>query len=116
MLMCYNLFVKNSRPKFLDNTLSIFGQADKTCFIDRATLDVFIGKLKERIDKDKPIGSAWRVEEYKDHLDGGGQISIERADSVDSTVARVQYKEVAKVLRYSTERGRFINIAYRLED
>ena len=114
--MCYNLFVKSSRPKFLDNTLSIFGQADKTCFIDRATLDVFIGKLKERIDKDKPIGSAWRVEEYKDHVDGGGQINIERADSPVSSVARVQYKEVAKVLRYSIERGRFIDVSYRLED
>lgn len=116
MLMCYNLFVKNSRPKFLDNTLSIFGKADKTCFINRETLDVFIGKLKERIDKDKPIGSAWRVEEYKDLVDGGGQINIERADSPDSSVARVQYKEVAKVLRYSIERGRFIDVSYRLED
>ena len=116
MLMCYNLFVKNSRPKFLDNTLSIFCNADRTCFLDRGTLDHFIGNLKKQIEKDKPIGSSWRVGEYKDPVDGGGQINIERSDLPDMTVARVQYKEVAKVLRYSTERGRFIDIAYRLED
>lgn len=116
MLMCYNLFIKSSRPKFLDGTLSTFNQADKTCFVNRATLDIFIDALKKRIEEDKPIGSAWRVADYQDSVDGGGQISIERADVPDMTVARVQYKEVAKVLRYSIERGRFINIAYRLED
>ena len=40
--MCYNLFVKNSHPKFLTETLSVFNQAENTCFLDRATLDRFI--------------------------------------------------------------------------
>lgn len=116
MLMCYNLFIKNSRPNFLTETLSIFNQADKTCFLDRATLDRFINNLKKQLEKDKPVGSSWRIWEYKDPVEGGGQISIERSDVPDMTVARVQYKNVAKVLRYSTERGRFIDVAYRLED
>ena len=116
MLMGYNHFVKSSYPKFLNDTLSIFAQADKTCFLNRATLDVFIDNLKKQIEKDKPVGSTWRIAEYKDPSDGGGQISIERSEVPDMTVARLHYAEVAKVLRYSPERGRFINIAYRLED
>ena len=104
MLMCYNLFVKNSHPKFLTETLSVFNQAENTCFLDRATLDRFINNLEKILEKDKPIGSSWRVKEYIDPLDRGGQINIERSDLP------------AKVLRYSTERGRFIDIAYRLED
>ena len=93
-----------------------FNQAENTCFLDRATLDRFINNLEKILEKDKPIGSSWRVKEYIDPLDRGGQINIERSDLPDMTVARVQYKKVAKVLRYSTERGRFIDIAYRLED
>lgn len=117
MIMCYNLFIKNKTPKFLEATLRIFETANHAGFLTKNDLDIFISNMQTQLEKDRPVGSSYVITDYKDATRVyAGQINIERKDVLDSSLARFQYSDCAKVLRWTPDRDRFINVIYRLED
>lgn len=115
MIICYNHFTKASTPKFLQNALSILGQAQGAAFLTRADLGVFVNNIRKRLHQDRPVGSSWDVTDIR-YADGSGQVSVYRTDNPDGIAARFQYQECRKVLRWETGRDRFFDIIHRIED
>lgn len=117
MIICYNMFVKSNTPKFLDRTLDKFLQADRVCFLTMDDLRIFITEIESRLTKDRPVGSSYRVSHNERPFgEEGGQVTIERDDVPDMTMARFQYQHCKAVLRYSAGTDKFINVMYRVED
>lgn len=118
MIVIYNMYVKAKTPKFMDRTLNKFLMAENACFLTREDLDIFIGELTTLVEHDRPIGSTYRVTDFKEALSRGrsGQVSVERSDLPDMIMARFQYKEYKSILRWSPETNKFINVIYRVED
>lgn len=117
MLVCFNFYTKACHPKYLSKTLEKFKLADGCCFLSEEELEVFLADIRCQLAKDSPVGTKWRVELSEGMWERDGkQIYIDRADRVDSTVARVSVHIYKTVLRWSKEKARFINVYYRLED
>ncbi len=118
MIVCTDFFVKAKIPKFLDKTVSKFQMTKNACFLDQEAFDVFLADLRCQLAKDKPVGSYMELRVTTDMAGEGTstQVAIFRPNGYDTDTVRAQFKEYKTVFRWSTQKAKFINIYYRLED
>ena len=79
--------------------------ANNIAFSRKEDFDVFVHRLKTRLEADKPEGHAAHIS-FHDSGERKGSISIESGKD-ETSVARIYYEPVKAVVEYDMGTGRF---------
>lgn len=102
---CDNFFERAKYPKFYEDAVAMMRGANHVAFSRKEDFDVFVHRLKRTLEKHKPEGHAAHVH-FCVSGDRQGQISIE-SGKVDTSIARISFEPVKKILEYNLDTGRF---------
>ena len=112
MIYCYcdNFFERSNYPKFYKQAVAVMRGANNIAFSRKEDFDVFVHRLKTRLEADKPKGHAAYVSDFLDG-DRKGQISIESGKD-ETPVARIYFEPVKAVVEYDMGTGRFQHMLF----
>ena len=105
-----NFFERSNYPKFYAKAVGVMRGANNIAFSRKEDFDVFVHRLKTRLETDKPKGHAARI---SDVIAGErkGCISIESGKD-ETPVARIFFEPVKAVVEYDMGTGRFQHMLF----
>ena len=112
MIYCYcdNFFERSNYPKFYKQAVAVMRGANNIAFSRKEDFDVFVHRLKTRLEADKPKGHAARISDIISG-DRKGTISIESGKD-ETPVARIYFEPVKAVVEYDMGTGRFQHMLF----
>ena len=115
MIYCYccDFFEKSKHPKFYDEAVAMMKAVNEHAFSRKEDFDVFVYRLKRKLELSKPSGHAAYVD-VNISEDRKGQIYIESC-KVDGDIARLYFHPVKNVLEYDMDTGRFTGCLFAKE-
>ena len=80
MIYCYcdNFFERSNYPKFYKQAVAVMRGANNIAFSRKEDFDVFVHRLKTRLEADKPKGHAASWQFFSCHRKRGMAISTQR--------------------------------------
>jgi hypothetical protein len=99
MIFCCDFFYRNSRPKFYEKTVSMMRSADGHAFYEDSDMTEFVDHLRNRIEKDKPVGHSARLIYRKVGDDGRGHIFLQSGRD-ETDIARLYLHTVKSIYTY----------------
>lgn len=109
---CFYHYEKSRHPKFYDDACDLIAKASDCAFTSQNEVDVFVQKVKEALEAQKPEGHPSAVTHTRS--DNGGQICIV-SGNIDDDIARLYYSEVRRFLEYNLEAEDFFDVSERYE-
>lgn len=109
---CHYHYEKSKHPKFYDGACDLMAKAKNCAFTSQNEVDIFVHKVKETLEAQKPEGHPSIVTHCKS--DNGGQICIQ-SGKLDDDIARLYYSEIQRFLEYNLDAQDFFDVSERFE-
>lgn len=109
---CFYHYEKSRHPKFYDGACELIAKASDCAFTSQNEVDIFVHKVKEALEAQKPEGHPSAVTHTRS--DTGGQICIV-IGKLDDDIARLYYSEVRRFLEYNPVAENFFDVSERYE-
>ena len=99
MIFCCDFWWRNQYPKFYTNTVNMMKSMNEHAFLKYDDFDIFISRLKKRIEKDKPKGHTAHVNFVDMRENGKGQVFLVSGKD-ETDIARLYFHIVGKIKTY----------------
>lgn len=107
---CDNFFERSNYPKFYKQAVAVMRGANNIAFSRKEDFDVFVHRLKTRLEADKPKGHTAHV---SDIILGDRKGCIHILSGKDETrIASIRFEPVKAVVEYDMGTGRFQHMIF----
>lgn len=105
---CCNFYEEEGNHEFYESAVAMMRGANDHAFSRKEDFDVFLFRLKRKLEKEKPEGHSAIVEVFYERDMRKGQIYIWGKEG--GSIACLHFRPVKSVLEYDMGTGRFINV------
>lgn len=102
MIFCCDFWYRNQYPKFYENTVSMMKGMDGGAFLNGNDLELYVRKLRKRIENDRPKGHSARIIYGGIGNEGKGYLYLVSGKD-DTDIARLFIHGVRKIVTYGFE-------------